>query len=146
MWKINKQDLIFIWKMLLYLVVSYFMYSFLVQHFIVANCYIDQNHIWYALNVKHIVYYACFWYLKFLNEYSILFYILFLWITIIPFIRNKYLFPNHLVFIIGIIIWILVILYSYKTSHIVLFQDLPDPKQSSSLTISSTWETWFRHK
>ena len=108
MHKLNKQDFIFFWKIVVYIIVTFIAYLFITQHFITDNCEVIKWGLggWYL----------CFWYFNFFNVSSICFYLLFLWITIVPFIKRKYLFPNIIVYMAWIITLILIIIYIYTVT------------------------------
>ncbi len=122
--KLNKQDFIFIWGTFLFIVVTFKIYLLVRQYFIIDNCPILDT-LWGLGSMPHI----CFWYLKFFDEYSIYFYVLFLWITIVPFLRRKYLFPSKAVFIGWAVILTMIIFFAYRTTHIIFFNDLPKNQQ-----------------
>lgn len=141
--KPTKQDLIFIWKVLLFIVVTFTVYL-IVRWYFVDTCVATHEWIWYALNVRHTR--NCFWYWGFFDTYSLYFYLLFLWITIILYTRKKYLFPNNPIFITWILILLLAIIYIYRTTDTVSLHNTFEWQELTPLTISSSWQTWFSHK
>jgi hypothetical protein len=139
--KPTKQDFIFIWKILLFILVTFKVYLLVRQHFIIDNCTPISLSLWGPQ-------YVCLWYLKFFNEYSILFYILFLWITIVPYMRRKYPFPSNTIFVAWIIVLVLLLIYIYiyRITPTVFLDNLSTWKQVTPLENLWTWETWFSHK
>lgn len=116
--KPNKQDFIFIWKTLLFILVTFIIYSVIVQYLVTDNCDPIMWGLWYA-------WYTCFWYFYFFDKISPYFYLLFLWITITPFFRKHYNLPNRIIYIVWILIFILYILYVYKVTPTDLPNGLP---------------------
>ena len=124
--KLNKQDFIFAWSVLLFIVVTFMSYSFIKQYFIIDNCPILD--ILWGLPWSSLPH-MCFWYLKFFERSSIYFYILFLWITIIPFAKRRYQFSKNTIFITWMVIIILFILNIYGRTSIIDFKNLPEWQQ-----------------
>ena len=115
--KLNKQDFIFAWSVLLFIVVMFMIYPFINQYFIIHNC----NHSM-IFSLSEPYWYRCFWYLYFFDKVSIYIYILFLWITIFPFIKRRYQFSNML-YIIWILALVAYVLYIYKITPIISIDD-----------------------
>lgn len=110
--KLNKQDFIFIWKVLLFIVSTFTIYL-IVRIYFVDTCVLPSEkwYIWYALNVRHTE--MCFWSWGLFDIYSFYFYILFIWITIVSYMRKKYFFPSNTMLISWIWVLMLIMLYIY---------------------------------
>lgn len=137
--KPTKQDFIFILKIFLFILVTFKVYLLVRQYFIIGNCTPMSLSLWGPQ-------YVCLWYLKFFNEYSILFYIFFLWIIIVPYMRKKYLFPSNTMFVIWIIVLVLLLIYIYRVTPTVFLDNLSNWKWVTPLENLWTWATWFSHK
>ena len=124
MHKLNKQDFIFSSKVAVYIIATFIAYLFFTQNFITDNCHILST-LWGLGSMP----YVCFWYLRFFEENSIYFYFLFLWITLVPFIQRKYTFPSKIIFGFWTLILLFFLVYIYRTTHIVFFEDLPQNQQ-----------------
>lgn len=115
---IGKQEIIFILKLLAYIAITYFIYIILKQYFIIDNCH---PIIWWLWST----WYLCSWYLNFFDKSSIYMYVLFLWVTIIPFINIKYKLLNKIIFVGWIFIILLVIMFMYSITPTDFWQGLP---------------------
>jgi hypothetical protein len=114
---IKNQQIIFTLKLLLYILLTFIIYILIKQYFIIENCSWIKWWIW--------SWYICWGYLNFFNKSSIYIYILFLWLTIVPYVNIKYKWMNNKIFIIGMFIILLIILSIYTTTPIEFKNWLP---------------------
>lgn len=80
----------------------------IIRVYFVDTCDIPQEwsawYIWNSiLNIRYTE--ICFWSWGLFDKYSHYLYILLLWITIVSYMRKKYLFSNNKLFIAWIVIW-----------------------------------------